>query len=389
MARILFAWELGGGFGHAGPLRALADRLAASGHEPVLALRDVVVPAPLLRERPYPILQAPFWPKPFDLPGRKHAIASHADMMALAGYGRAEGLAAMVAAWDSLIDLVRPDLIVADNAPTLALATYKRVPTLFVGYGFTLPPVHEDRFPLLRTDTPLLMAESQLLGNVEKVQRQRRAPVPPTLTALFRGAARALVCARELDPYLMREDPELGPLERMPKPSPPPAEPSLFAYLGGELRRIDPLIQAFALMRSPVQVFLRDDAAVHARFLAARGVMVHRQTPALADVVPTVSCVLSLGGHTTSHAALMGGRAQLVIPIHVETDLTALRLSEMGVGSRFVSREEPPALAQELDALIRAPEPLAAAMAVAQRIAGRDLNHALDRTAEACAALLR
>jgi UDP:flavonoid glycosyltransferase YjiC (YdhE family) len=389
MARILFAWELGGGFGHAGPMRALADRLAAAGHQPVFALRDVVVPAPLLRDRPYPVLQAPFWPKPFDLPGRSHAIASHADLIALAGYGRADDLAAMVAAWDALIDLVRPDLIVADNAPTLALATYRRVPTVFVGYGFTLPPAHEDRFPLLRRDTPPLMSESFILGNVEKVQRRRGAAVPPTLPALYRGAFRALACARELDPYLVRKDPELGPMERMPRPAPPPAEPTLFAYLGGELRRIEPLIQAFALMRSPVQVFLRDDAAVHASFLAARGVTMHRQAPALVDVIPTVSCVLSLGGHTTSHAALMGGRSQLVIPVHLETEMTVGRLIDMGVGNRLVSNEEPPALAEELDTLVRASEPIEAAMAVAHRIAERDLTHALDLTAEACIAILQ
>jgi rhamnosyltransferase subunit B len=389
MAKILFAWELGGGFGHAGPMRVLADRLAALGHQPFFALRDVVVPALLFRERPYPVLQAPFWPKPFDLPGRNHAIASHSDMMALAGYGRADDLAAMVAAWDSLIDLVRPDLVIADNAPTLALATYERLPTVFVGYGFTLPPAHAARFPLLRTDTPLLMAESHLLGNVERVQRRRNAAVPSTLTSLFRGAFRALVCARELDPYPAREDPELGPLERMPVPSPPPAEPALFAYFGGELRRIDSLIQALALMRSPVQVFLRDDAAVHAPFLAARGVTVHRQAPALADVIPTVSCVLSMGGHTTSHAALMGGRTQLVVPVHLETEMTAHRLIEMGAGDLFVSRAEPPALAEELDLLVRRTAPLEAARGVAERIAARDITHALERTTEACAAILQ
>jgi UDP:flavonoid glycosyltransferase YjiC (YdhE family) len=115
----------------------------------------------------------------------------------------------------------------------------------------------------------------------------------------------------------------------------------------------------------------------------------HRQAPALVDVIPTVSCVLSLGGHTTSHAALMGGRSQLVIPVHLETEMTVGRLIDMGVGNRLVSNEEPPALAEELDTLVRASEPIEAAMAVAHRIAERDLTHALDLTAEACIAILQ
>ena len=40
MAVILFGWELGNGLGYARRLAAIADRLSADGHQPVLALRD-------------------------------------------------------------------------------------------------------------------------------------------------------------------------------------------------------------------------------------------------------------------------------------------------------------------------------------------------------------
>jgi hypothetical protein len=35
MGTVLFAWELGGGLGHVGPMRVLAERLVQLGHQPV------------------------------------------------------------------------------------------------------------------------------------------------------------------------------------------------------------------------------------------------------------------------------------------------------------------------------------------------------------------
>lgn len=384
MARVLFAWELGGGFGHAGPLRVLADRLAASGHEPVFALRDVVTPAPLFRDRRYAILQGPYWPKPLSLRGRKHAINNYADMLATCGYGQADDLASMVGAWDDLLAIVKPDLVVVDNAPTLALALYDRIPTIFTGYGFTLPPAHERNFPVLRDETPPLISELILQGNVETVQKRRRARVPGSLTELFRGRFRAMTSVRELDPYRVRQDPELGPLEMMPGPSMPPYQPSLFAYLGGDYGGLDSLVQALSLLKVPVHAFLRDDAAVHAPFLASRGARVFREAPKLAEIVPQVSWVLSTGGHTTTHAALMGGRPQILLPIHLETRMTTDRLAELGVGKLLERRREPHETAAAIAEIMADPAMPANASNVAQIIARRQIRPALDRLTDAC-----
>jgi len=40
MARILFAWELGGGAGHVAPFYPIAQSLIAAGHELTLAVRE-------------------------------------------------------------------------------------------------------------------------------------------------------------------------------------------------------------------------------------------------------------------------------------------------------------------------------------------------------------
>ncbi|MCG8648763.1 MAG: hypothetical protein MI861_02960, partial [Pirellulales bacterium] len=41
MAKILFAWELGGGLGHIGPFAPIARQLLCQKHEVCLAVRDI------------------------------------------------------------------------------------------------------------------------------------------------------------------------------------------------------------------------------------------------------------------------------------------------------------------------------------------------------------
>jgi hypothetical protein len=204
------------------------------------------------------------------------------------------------------------------------------------------------------------------------------------LTALFRGRFRALTCVRELDPYIARRDPELGPLEPMPVLTPLPAEAVLFAYLGGEFRNLDSVVQALSLLRCKVRAFLRDDAAMHASFLASRGVHVFRDAPALATVVPQSTWVLSMAGHTTAHAALMGGRGQIVAPTHLETSMTAERLIKLGVAREYDPRGEPHEIADALAGIVADEGPLEAAASAAAAIADRHLGSGLERLITAC-----
>ena len=83
MSRILYAWELGTGYGHLGSVLPLAVRLRARGHEVVFALRDLTHAERFLGRRGFPLLQAPVWlseRRGLDLP------VSYAEMLANFGY---------------------------------------------------------------------------------------------------------------------------------------------------------------------------------------------------------------------------------------------------------------------------------------------------------------
>ena len=66
MAKVLLAWELGANLGHLGPLSILGRELAARGHEPVFAVRDLRHADQLVGRHGFRYLQAPLWQQPAD-----------------------------------------------------------------------------------------------------------------------------------------------------------------------------------------------------------------------------------------------------------------------------------------------------------------------------------
>ena len=59
MSKILYAWELGGGYGHIGPFYPVAMELKKRGHEVIFTLKDLEHIDALLGKDYFPYLQAP------------------------------------------------------------------------------------------------------------------------------------------------------------------------------------------------------------------------------------------------------------------------------------------------------------------------------------------
>jgi UDP:flavonoid glycosyltransferase YjiC (YdhE family) len=389
MKCILFAWELGQNLGHAARLLRLARALEGQGYRSVFAFKDTVSASALIGNGLAPVLQAPVWPRTGSLKGRPFASAGFGDILAQHGFARADELGALVRAWDDLIGLVKPDAIVADHAPTACLAAYGAIPLAIVGTGFTVPPANGRSFPLLRADLPLVVAESRLLENVHEVQRRRGRPAPASLPGLFDAPLRAICCFPELDPYRgVRREPVLGPIEPLPAPSKPPDAPLLFGYLDADLPVVDDLLQMIVESPTPAEVFLRGEATALARFLALRGIRVHQTPPPLAEVLPRVSVVVSHGGAGVAHAALTAGRPHLVLPQHLEADLTASALAELGVGFELEEPTTRKALEEALRRVVADRDMADRAVYWSRVVADRPALDPLTLIVEACAKLL-
>lgn len=108
---ILLGWELGSGLGHALRLVPLAQEFIARDCDVVLAMRDLSHVPAVLRDLRCLTLQAPVSSlklKPESPP------ETFADLLWHMGYCSATNLFGLVSGWQSLYDLVEPDMVVLD-----------------------------------------------------------------------------------------------------------------------------------------------------------------------------------------------------------------------------------------------------------------------------------
>jgi EryCIII-like glycosyltransferase len=339
MGTVLFAWELGGGLGHVGPMRVLAEELSRFGHRVVFAVRDVSSSRMVLGQS-WRVLQAPMGANTRGL-GIKGA-GTYADIMAVRGFASAEELEHLVRSWSDLIELVKPNLVVADHSPTALLACFGVVRVITVGFGFYLPPSHHPSFPAFRDGVPPIVPEPVILENIRTVQSRLARPAPETVPQLFESHYAHCYSIPELDPYARyRAIPGFGPIEEMPAPAPLPEKPSLFAYLAADHPQIQEIATGLGNLGIPVQAYVRNAPPVLVRYMARSGIQVHESPPSLTKVLPEVSAVISHGGGGITHAALFAGRSQIIIPRHIEAQLTTHYLERRGLGIRIVNNGDP------------------------------------------------
>jgi hypothetical protein len=354
VARVLFGWELGANLGHISLIAEIARGLAADAAEITVAGIDLGSTRSGLSGIPIRLLQAPRWPYHRHL-GSDIGQSGYVDLLALVGFGDPTKLAAMVDAWRGIIDLVRPDLIVADHSPALMVARLGLgIRVVAIGSGFTMPPLETGRLPPIRADRAPLLPEGRLLAAVSAALSPHGVAAPQTLAEAFQSEARFVFGVPELDPYRAhRIEPMYTPSGGWPRFVEPPIRPHLFVYLGEDMPYLDVLAKVLGEADIAVTAYFRGDVGMMPDFLTRRGHTVHRAPPRLAEVLPTVSHVLHAGGLFTSAAALAAGRPQMVMPLHDETRLNHRMLSQLGVARQMPPGGDPAVLANHLRAFLQ------------------------------------
>jgi UDP:flavonoid glycosyltransferase YjiC (YdhE family) len=373
---ILFAWELGGGLAHVRQLAVVAGALAAQGHRPVVACRDLVGPRAALAGLPWPVLPAPFWQAPPPVAGQ-YPVASFADILAYHGCADADTLAALLRGWDGLFACVRPDLIVAEFAPLVCLAADGVVPVVDVGAGFFQPPRLGPVFPPLSPEAVPRADEEVLLAVVNAVRHSRGKEAATTLpAAVFAGVTRCVAVVPELDPYRhSRGEAVVGPLE--PLLPMPPAAPCYFAYLDGRQPTTGRALPVLVATGIAGEGYLPGvDRAGDLRL--------HAHPPALAEALARCGVVVHHGGVGTAQAALTAGRPQLILPTQHEQFLNGMALHELGVAHCLAGNYPPADAGEALRELLEDPRFAARARAVAARLRKEWPEGALPAIVSAC-----
>lgn len=321
-----------------------------------------------------------------------------AEILDRLGFGEEEAVSKAAAEWVSLLDRFRPDLIVADYAPTLRIATAERLPHVVVGCGFSTPP---DTSPLLpfREDADVgdetVEAEARVLLAANAARRRLGRAALPRMASLLQGDRTFVASLPELDPFAPRRaEPSVQPINVPEIPVGPPrcerTGPHIFCYLDAHAPATGPVLTALNSLSRPSRIFVRN---IDPEALAPHCAPQVEISVALADfreLLPRTRLIVHPGAHGTANAALLAGTPQLLIPPSLESELTSERLRELGVGEMLaVRRDTDPATVRAMMERMLDDQVLEErARAVALHVQSRRIALPQGPVVEACRALL-
>lgn len=395
MARILFAWELGGDYGHLARLLPVAQALKAGGHEVVFAVRDLLGAEAILAPHQIRCFQAPLWlghvtrlPDPISYP----------EMLMRFGFLNARALTGICRAWRNLVDLLQPQLLVLDHAPTALLATRGlALPRVNFGDGFCIPPagrpVPHFRWWQRENQVRLQDSEQHALATANQVLQTLDAPPLIGMADLQQCDATLMCTFAELDHYGERTaQPYLGPIftlgqgEAQDWPGDTPA-PRIFAYLKAGYPALDAVLGALQASGAQVLVHVAGAARQTVTRFSNGKMRVSPEPLSITQMAAQCDLALCHGGAGTTAAMLLGGKPLVLLPMHMEQIMTAQRLASLGAAVGVT----PDATAQ-LTRLLRKALADAALSAAARRFAqthaGYDQQASITAAAACCESLL-
>ncbi|WP_028105042.1 hypothetical protein [Pseudoduganella violaceinigra] len=337
MAHFHLAWELGGDSAHAGRLRVAAQALRARGHAVSLSVRDLALARRLLGDLDVTMLQAPLW-----LHGAAQHASSLAEIMLSSGYREAQGLDGLVRGWRSMLTLLKPDVLVAEFAPTALLAARTLdIPAAAIGAGFTLPPPGQplpNFRPWEAVDLARLAGAEMHILKVMNAVLVHHGGVPYVQAADALLGRQHFLCAwAETDHYGRAPESQqwFGPAFVTPPGAAPQWPPGhghkVFVYLRQEHPAHVAVLHALVMEGCRVLCYQPEVAAgavppVHATSLAyARG-----PVDLAAALAESRICVSQAGEGTVAHA-LLAAVPLLLLPTQLERYLLAARLEQAGV----------------------------------------------------------
>lgn len=346
MAKIILAWESGQGLSHVSRLVAIGNKLLEQGHCIYVVVHDVTYLQWF--DHRFKVLPSPSQSLLRHDPVRKQRVGGYSDHLSRLGFNSITSLTALLRAWDDIFYLVKPDLLIADQAPLASLAARGVIPCLQVSDAFNIVPITSS-LPRLRPDVAPITRDEVLLENILFVQSKRSKPLLHHLSEVNAGKARFICHLPELDPYqAFRKDEYCGSLVALPTSKSNHAQPQFFAYLTINYPGLEDLLVKIAHSSFEGSLFIPHAPTALKLFLQQAGKKVFDHLPSIKEIVHQHNVIIHHGGLGLAQLALHAGIAQIVLPINLETDLTAYRLQEQQVAARIDNTQQPYDMAEEI-----------------------------------------
>ena len=335
MARILFVWEVGKGFGHLGPYLDLVSALKRKNHEVVFAARDVGYAEQIFGKDGVPILQAPIMMHKVSNPYQIQYSFVH--LLHNNGFADRTSLLGLVKSWRHLYGQVRPDLVIFDYSPTALLAardfSWKRVVS---GSGFLIPPARVP-LPLMRywqkyDQERLLQEEDRLLADINYVQKTLGLTPLKSVSELYDTDEMFLLGFEEMDHYPQRGGGNYLGMFCLSNHGVAPRWPAdsgrrIFAYLH-PFKNLKPLLEILAGPRFSTLIYAPEVPEAGKKRYSGKHLAFTEEPVDIARAAAECDIAVTNATFGTTAALLLCGRPVLCIPTNLERVMVARRVVE-------------------------------------------------------------
>ncbi len=389
MAHILLGWELGGNRGHVTTLLSIARELERRGHRVSYALQRVDALA--AEGETAEVWQAPITPRLLINTAKLRTAtpATMGDILARLGFEDSNLTASVIAGWDRLLGVIRPDLVIAEYGPFLLTAARGRVPTISVGTAFSAPPPELDRFPNFSGGAVAYPEERALAAVNEALRRCGRPPLDafPRIYQADRVLAGGY---SELDPYRgLRAEPLVRPSTSGAVPISPGSGEEVFVYAPEQIQIEAKLWQGLVASRLPIRVFVSSVGEEYRNQLRRMGLQVEDRALPFSEIGRRSRLLVSHGGHGFLCSGLLAGLPQVICHYDLEKYVNAKAITELGVGGMVgLLQIEPEPFAESLVAVYRNQALLDRAQALAPDFQARHDRRMEQAVADAAEELL-
>ena len=340
MARVAFVWELGAGFGHLVRYRGLIEQLVSEGHRIVFhavaetRARQVFATLPVeVRPAPRGVTRAPdLIPNP----------NSFAEVLWNTGYAEVDSVAARLVYWRQALLTERPDVVIADYAPSAVMACRALgIRCITAGNGFYVPPRLSPLPPYRRTHDGrverAIISEQKLLAVLNAALAGLGTRPTSTLVEAILPPEFFLLTFPEFDPFAEFRDVATEYLGAWPSagfgapPEFPDGRAKLFCYL--DVKKM-PASFWQTLGRSGAGVVLVNKAnnPLPSRFKNLSNVSVISELVNLTSAAQLCDAGVTSGSLNATLALLLAGKPVLAFPGNLEQYLNAHRLERGGAG---------------------------------------------------------
>lgn len=391
-ASILFTWEIGQGFGHVLPLIPMAREFKAQGHKVTFALRDVRSVGAMLQGEGFNVLQAPFHPDKF-FPAEGPQPQSMADVLTIFGFTSHQHLSGMRAAWEGILQAVRPDLVIASYAPlSLLCARQHGIPTILMAMPFELP-IDQHPSPAWRGGELTYSMDGDVINTVNGVFGGAQVS---SVHQIFSANKTYVMSFPELDFFGPRLQVnycgalfvnDVGPSPQWPQGE-TGTEAKIFTYLNTELPYLDQIRQAIHRSKLRYCVVLRDASPALLDTWRAPNVSITNQIQRLNETLSQCDAVFNFGNLGLVYASLLAGKPMVFYVRNLEAMLTARQVTRLGAGL-LPHPPTPENVIQALQAVIDQPQFAANARQFADRHSGYSPVASSKRIFDDALAMLR